>query len=246
MSLAGRTAIVTGAASGIGRATAERIAAEGGSVVCADVADAGPTAAAIGEAGGAAVAVALDVRDGGQWAAADALARETYGQVDCLVNIAGVVTEVDTVHEQTEEEWDRLLDVNLRGTWLGMKTVLPAMVARESGRIVNTASVAAIMGMAGLAAYSASKGGVAALTRQASIEYVRQGITVNAISPGYTRTPIQDGMDPELLKAQAAELPIGYMAKPKDLAGLFAYLISDEAFYVTGQVIAVDGGWTTA
>ena len=244
MRLEGKVAIVTGAGSGIGRASAMRLAREGAAVLCVDVMSAAATADEIRAAGGAVAEIEMDVRDPSAWADAVARAESTFGPVDCLANIAGVVsTGTDTVLEQTEEEWARILDVNLRGSWLGMRAVLPSMLTCEDGRIVNIASEAALIGMPGLAAYSATKGAIQALTRQAAIEYVKKGVTVNAIAPGYIRTPIQDGIDPDLLAEQAAALPPGYLGKPDDVAGSVAYLCSGDASYVTGQTLAIDGGW---
>jgi NAD(P)-dependent dehydrogenase (short-subunit alcohol dehydrogenase family) len=247
MKLKGKVALVTGAGSGIGRATAQRCAAEGASVFCADVVNAGETAEGIVKDGGVAEAVTLDVREADSWAAAVAEVKEKFGTPDLLANIAGVVsTGVDTVVEQSEEEWDRIVSINLRGSWLGMKSVLPGMLEQESGRIVNIASEAALIGIPGLAAYSATKGAIAGLTRQAAIEYVKQGITVNAIAPGFIRTAIQDGIEQQLLDDMAAGIPIGYFGKPEDIAASIAHLFSDDGAYITGQVLAVDGGWGVA
>ena len=247
MKLRGKVALVTGAGSGIGGATALRVAAEGAAVLCLDLRAAEVTAAAIESEGGAAVAIAMDVRDAAAWAGAVATAEERFGTVDLLANVAGVVSEgPDTAVGQTEEEWDRIVAINLRGSWLGMRAVLPAMLRKGSGRIVNIASEAALIGMPGLAAYTATKGAIAALTRQAAIEYVREGVTINAVAPGYIRTPIQDGIDPALLERQAAELPTGTMGRPEDIAATIAHLFSDDASYITGQVVAVDGGWCIA
>jgi NAD(P)-dependent dehydrogenase (short-subunit alcohol dehydrogenase family) len=247
MKLQGNVAIVTGAGSGIGEGTALRAAAEGAAVLCADVRHADRTAARIAEAGGRAAAFTLDVTDPDGWQAARTEAERTFGPVDLLANIAGVVTTgVDTAVDQTPDEWDRILSVNLKGTWLGMQALLPGMIERERGRIVNIASEGAILGIPGLLAYSASKGGVAAMTRQVAIEYVRQGVTVNAIAPGFIRTPIQDGIDQQLLDDMAAGIPIGRFGAPADIAGTVAHLFSADGQYITGQLIAVDGGWGVA
>jgi len=244
MKLQDKVALVTGAGSGIGRATAQRCAAEGASVLCADLANAGETAEAIAAAGGTAEAVTMDVREASAWAGAVEAATGRFGQVDLLANIAGVVsTGTDTVVEQTEEEWDRIVSINLRGSWLGMKSVLPGMLERKSGRIVNIASEAALIGIPGLAAYSATKGAIAGLTRQVAIEYVKGGVTVNAIAPGFIRTAIQDGIEQQLLDDMAAGIPVGYFGRPEDIAATIAHLFSDDASYITGQVVAVDGGW---
>jgi NAD(P)-dependent dehydrogenase (short-subunit alcohol dehydrogenase family) len=247
MKLNGKVALVTGAGSGIGRATARRVAAEGAAVLCVDLALADATAATIEADGGRSAAVTMDVRDAAAWAAAVAEVVERYGPLDLLANVAGVVsTGPDTVVDQSEDGWDRIVAINLRGSWLGMRAVLPGMLDRARGRIVNIASEAALIGMPGLAAYSATKGAIAALTRQAAIEYVAAGVTVNAIAPGYIRTPIQDGIDPALLAEQAAALPTGYWGQPEDIAASIAHLFSDDASYITGQVLAVDGGWCVA
>ena len=247
MRLEGKVAMVTGAGSGIGRATAERVAAEGASVLCADLANAAATAEGIAAAGGTAAGFEMDVREAGAWGEAVAKATQDFGSLHLLANIAGVVsTGTDTVLEQTEEEWARILDVNVRGTWLGMKAALPTMLDQGEGRIVNIASEAALIGIPGLAAYSASKGAITGLTRQAAIEYVKQGVTVNAIAPGFIRTAIQDGIEQSLLDDMAAGIPIGRFGKPEDIAASIAHLFSDDGAYITGQVLAVDGGWGVA
>lgn len=247
MRLEGKVALITGAGSGIGRATARRAAAEGAAVVCCDVKNARDAGSEIDGAGGTAIAVEMDVRDQGGWDEAVRRSLDELGGLDLLGNIAGVVSaQADTVVEQTEEEWDRIIAVNLRGAWSGMKAVLPVMVENGAGRIVNVASEAALIEMPGLAAYTATKGGIAALTRQAAIEYVTAGVMINALAPGYIRTPIQDGMDPAQLAAQAAEIPIKRLGHPDDIAGAICFLFGGDAGYITGQVIAVDGGWSVA
>jgi NAD(P)-dependent dehydrogenase (short-subunit alcohol dehydrogenase family) len=247
MKLSGKVAIVTGAGSGIGRATAQRAAAEGASVLCADIANADKTAAGIATDGGTAAPFELDVRKADGWAAAVEEAKGRFGPVDLLANIAGIVASgVDTAVGQTEDEWDRIISINLKGSWLGMRAVLPTMVERGSGAIVNIASEAAIIGIPGLLGYSASKGGIAALTRQVAIEYVKQGVTVNAIAPGFIRTAIQDGIDQGLLDDMAAGIPIGRFGAPEDIAASIAHLFSADGSYITGQVLAVDGGWGVA
>lgn len=247
MMLGGKVAVITGAGSGIGRATAKRVAREGAAVVCADVKGADDAVEEIRGDGGKALAVEMDVRDGGGWSEAVARAQQDLGGIDLLGNIAGVVSsQSDTVLEQSGEEWDRIVAVNLRGAWLGMKAVLPGMIEKGGGRIVNIASEAALIGIPGLAAYSATKGAIAALTRQAAIEYVTDGVMVNAIAPGFIRTAIQDGIDPALLDDMAADIPIKRIGQPSDIAGAIAYLFSGDAAYVTGQVLAVDGGWGVA
>ncbi|MDO8212598.1 SDR family NAD(P)-dependent oxidoreductase [Conexibacter sp. CPCC 206217] len=244
MKLSGKIAIVTGAGSGIGRATAQRCAAEGAQVLCCDVANADATASGIGDA---AAAYAMDVREPAAWEGAVAEAKQRFGDVDLLANIAGVVAKGDdTALGQDLEDWERIISINLKGPWLGMRAVLPTMLQRGSGVIVNIASEAAIIGIPGLLAYTASKGGIAALTRQVAIEYVRQGVTVNAIAPGFIRTAIQDGIEQSLLDDMAAGIPIGRFGAPEDIAASIAHLFSADGQYITGQVIAVDGGWGVA
>ena len=177
-----KVALVTGAHSGIGRATAVRLAADGHAVVCADIQGTDDTVAQIEAAGGTAMGVTLDVSKPADWDAAIAAVTERFGGVDLLAAVAGVVNRVstDTVLELTEEAWDTVLGVNAKGIWLGMRAVIPSMLTRGGGRIVNISSLAAHKGLQGLASYTASKGAVEALTRQASVEYGRQGILVNA------------------------------------------------------------------
>jgi NAD(P)-dependent dehydrogenase (short-subunit alcohol dehydrogenase family) len=247
MKLSGKVAVVTGAASGIGRATARRAAAEGAAVVCADIADPGETVSQIAGEGGRAAVVEHDVRRAESWARLVDRARSELGPIDLLANVAGIVASgTDTAIDQDEAEWDRVLETNLKGTWLGMRSVLPGMVERGRGAIVNIASEAALIGIPGLLSYTASKGGVAGLTRQVAIEYVKQGVTVNAIAPGFIRTAIQDGMDQALLDDMAAGIPIGRFGAPEDIAASVVHLFSADGAYITGQVLAVDGGWGVA
>jgi NAD(P)-dependent dehydrogenase (short-subunit alcohol dehydrogenase family) len=245
MRLAGKIALVTGAGSGIGRATAQRLAHDGAHVFCVDVAKADVVAAEIATAGGSATPAVLDVVDAAGWAALIATVRDQAGGVDFLANVAGVVSRgPDTVLEQTEEEWDRVVNIDLKGTWLGMRAVLPSMIERGGGRIVNIASMAAVLGIRNLAAYTSAKGGVAALTRQVAIEHVEQNITVNAIAPGFIRTPIVDGLPEEMLKEMAGGIPMKRLGAPSDIAAMIAHLCSDDGSYITGQLIAIDGGWS--
>jgi NAD(P)-dependent dehydrogenase (short-subunit alcohol dehydrogenase family) len=245
-------AIVTGAGSGIGEAIAIRLAEEGAGVVCADVAKASATAKQIADAGGQAVDITMDVRDSSGWDAAVSLARERYGTVDLLANVAGVLTGVatgvDTALSQTEEEWQRIIDINLKGYWLGMRAVLPGMLELGRGRIVNISSVLGIIGTPEVMAYSASKGGIAAMTRAVAVDHAKMGITVNAVAPGHTKTPIQDGLDfgEADLQAMIERIPAGRIGYPPGVAAMVAFLMSDEAGYITGQEIAVDGGWSNS
>ncbi|MGI5329429.1 glucose 1-dehydrogenase [Actinomadura nitritigenes] len=246
--LEGRSALITGAAQGIGAATARLFAARGARVVVADVDEEGgkETVAAIEADGGEAVFVRADITSGADVEAAVAAAVRAYGRLDCAVNNAGVEEQGSALHEITEEAWDKLVAVNLKGVWLSMKYEIRQMLAQGGGTIVNMASVAGLVGLPlGISDYSATKGGVVAMTRTAAIEYVKQGIRINAVCPGVVRTAllaqaIQGGMFTE---EQAAGLhPSGVLIDPSDVAETFAFLCSDASRHITGQSIAVDCG----
>ena len=240
-----KVALVTGAASGIGQATAERLAAEGARVVCADLSEEGlsPVVQAIQGAGGEALGKPCDVTSEADAAAAVALAVEQFGQLDVLCNIAGIL-RFDHTHELPLDGWQRILDVNLTGTFLLCRAALPELV-RTGGNIVNMASAAAHKGQPWSAAYNASKGGVVAMTLGLAIEYGKQGVRVNVISPASIDTPIQgafklpDGADPKLLQRI---MPLNGFAKPETCASSIAYLASDDASHVNGANLVVDGG----
>jgi NAD(P)-dependent dehydrogenase (short-subunit alcohol dehydrogenase family) len=244
--LAGKTALVTGAARGIGRAIALKLAGRGAHVVCTDVGDAQATATEIVDGGGSAAAYEHDVRDWAGWERIVGDTMRAQGAVDILVNNAGVRSLVpDNAINQDEENWARVVDINLKGPWLGMKAVLPHMVEGDGGRIVNIASLASVLGLINLCAYSASKGGVLAMSRQVAIEYAREGVTVNSIGPGITSTPgMHANLTDEMHKQFTEAVPMGRLGDPDDQAAMVAYLVGPEAGYITGQYFAVDGGWT--
>ncbi len=258
--LSGRTALVTGAASGLGRVFAEALAAYGAAVVCGDVDTAGneETATRIRSAAKQARAVAMDVADADNVAAVIADIEATEGALDVLVNNAGIATGKALIHEMSIDHWDRLMAVNLRGVFLCMRAALPLMLARGRGSIINISSIAGLVGVdptipAVAANYSAAKGGVIGLTREAAAEYGPNNIRVNAIAPGWHlgtnlgRDEIGDAT-PEMMDALLNRLrhdtPLGRTGDPKELAGLAVYLASDASSFLTGQVIAHDGGWT--
>ena len=240
--LEGKVAVVTGASSGIGRATALRLAAEGASVACADIAADGAarTAKEIDS-----VSFACDVSDAASVAALVASVVDQLGQLDVVCNIAGIGKFAHT-HEASLEEWDRIIGVNLTGTFLMCRAALPHLLGR-GGAIVNTASTAGIQGQPYSAAYCASKGGVAMLTKALAWEYVDRGVRVNAVAPGGIETPIMkdfgfpEGANMKLMAKMMTPLGFG---QPEEVAGVFAFLASDEARYMTGSIVTIDGGMT--
>ncbi|MFC4911498.1 glucose 1-dehydrogenase [Actinomadura gamaensis] len=246
--LAGKAVLITGASQGIGAATARVFAGYGARVAIADVNEEGgrETAAQIEKDGGEALFVRADVTVGADVEAAVAATVAAYGRLDAAVNNAGVEEQGSALHEVTEDAWDKLVAVNLKGVWLSMKYEIRQMLAQGGGTIANMASVAGLVGLPlGISDYSATKGGVVAMTRTAAIEYVRQNIRVNAVCPGVVRTALLDaaiegGMFTE---AEAAALhPSGVLMDPEDVAETFAFLCSDESKHITGQSIAIDAG----
>ncbi len=244
----GRPTIVTGAASGIGRATALRFAAEGALVSCLDLADAvDETVSLITEAGGTAIAVRTDVSDPSSVDAAVAAAAEAHGPAAILANVAGVLRFAIT-HEASIDDFDLMLRVNLRGPFLMCRAVIPGMLEAGGGAIVNVASSAGMFGQAYNAGYCASKGGVAIMTRSIAWEYVKHSIRVNAISPGQVDTPMVSTIDfPEAMDwklMRKAIPPRGLSMDPSQPAALIAFLASDEATPITGTVVPIDYGLT--
>jgi NAD(P)-dependent dehydrogenase (short-subunit alcohol dehydrogenase family) len=251
---AGRVAIVTGAGSGIGRATARRLAAEGGAVACLDLAEDAIVAVAkeindeSAEAGGHAIALACDVTLEDAVEATVAQAAKELGSITNLCNIAGIGGFAHTP-EQSLRGWDKIIAVNLTGTFLMCRAVLPGMLELDrGGAIVNTVSTAGIIGQPYSAAYCASKGGVKMLTKALAVEYMARGIRVNGVAPGGVDTPIIHNFGPppdaNFKLIQRLMTPIGF-AYPHEIAGAFAYLGSHEADYVTGAILSIDGAITT-
>lgn len=237
--LKGKTIIVSGAASGIGEGTVKHLAELGANVLALDVNDAASSIAVCEGASGELRAFTGDVRDVDTWGKVVDAATSEFGRIDGLANIAGIVRANDTVLDVDDETWDATIGINLRGCFLGMRAVLPTMLAQKSGSIVNISSTAAHRGTPSLAAYSASKGGIEALTRQAANEYAPEGVRINAVSPGPIRTPILTNADPD-------HVPARRLGLPDDIAGAVAYLISDYSAYVVGVVLEVDGGLAAA
>lgn len=249
MRLMEKTAVITGAGSGIGRASALLFAAEGARVAVADVREEHgmQTAADIRAAGGEALFVRCDVTVPEE---AEELARQTaeaYGRIDILFNNAGI-SSVGALHEADPETWDRVMSVNVRGVYLGCRAVLPYMMERKSGSIINMSSGIAEIGVARRAAYSASKGAVLALTKAMQVDYAPYGIRVNALLPGTILTPFVEGYLQQAEDREAAVASIkrrqlsGELGRPEDVARAALFLASDEAGFVLGSPLYVDGG----
>lgn len=242
-----RVALVTGAAAGIGRATALAFAARGDRVVVSDVDAPGgeETVALILGRGGEAIFVPADVSRPEEVEALVARCVETFGRLDYAFNNAGIEGESAPTADCSLENWDRVLSVNLRGAWLCMKYEIPAMLRAGGGSIVNCSSVAGLVGFRGSPAYVASKHGMVGLTRTAALEYAAQGVRVNAVCPGVVRTAMIDRFTHESPDAEAqlvAMEPVGRMGRPEEIADAVLWLCSERASFVTGQAIAVDGG----
>jgi meso-butanediol dehydrogenase / (S,S)-butanediol dehydrogenase / diacetyl reductase len=238
----GLVAVVTGAGSGIGRATALGLAAGGAKVAVLDVAAADETAHAIEQAGGTAIAVTIDVREASAWQRAVGAICERFGTIDILVNNAGIAVPGDTAIDVSEEVFDRIMDINAKGVWLGMRAVLPIMVAKKRGKICNVASTAAHIGLRDAAAYCASKGAVLALTRQAGVQYAADNIQINSVSPGTTMTAIQKNVTDDQRAAFLKLTPINRFAEAEEVAATILFLCSEGSSFVTAADLSVDGG----
>ncbi|MGR8918803.1 MAG: SDR family oxidoreductase [Gammaproteobacteria bacterium] len=240
--------LVTGGASGIGRASALALAAAGARVMVADLAEAGcrDTVAAIGGAGGEADLQTVDVADEAQVEQLVAATVERFGALDCAFNNAGIGGVMGKTAEYPSDDWSRVLAVNLTGVYYCMKHELRHMCAAGRGSIVNTASVAGLIGMAGAPAYVAAKHGVVGLTKCAALEYAKDNIRINAVCPGGVRTNMTESADkalPGFLDKLAKHEPMGRVAEPEEIASAVVWLCSDGASFMTGQAMAVDGGF---
>ena len=241
-----RVAFITGAASGIGRAAAIAFAAEGARVAILDrSADALRTVeASVKEAGGEVLAIACDVSSPDQVEGAIKQIVDRFGRLDIAFNNAGVENKAAPAHEIDLAEWDRIIGINLRGTFLCMKHELAQMVKQGRGVVVNTSSGAGIRGVAGGAAYAASKHGIIGLTRSAALDYAKQNIRVNAVLPGNIETPMMDRFTGgDIQKAIDLE-PVGRLGKPEEIAEAVLWMASDLGGFVTGAATVIDGGWS--
>jgi NAD(P)-dependent dehydrogenase (short-subunit alcohol dehydrogenase family) len=242
-----KVALVTGASSGIGRATALTFAREGAKVVVADMNVIGgqETVQLVKAAGGDAFFVETDVSQAASVEAMVSKTVETYGRLDYAHNNAGVEGVLSRTAEHTEEDWDPVIRINLKGVWLCMKYEIPQMLQQGAGAIVNTASGAGLIGVKRMSAYVASKHGVVGLTKTAALEYAKAGIRVNAVCPGVIQTPMVarvSGNRPDVLDKMIAAEPIGRSGQPEEIAEAVVWLCSDAASFVTGHAMAVDGG----
>jgi len=248
-SFAGKVALVTGAGSGIGLATAKAFGEAGASVVLADRREDAVRALAEGlsASGGKALAVRCDVTDDTQVASMIDRTVSAFGRLDAAFNNAGVMQRrVDTA-EISGDEWDRVMAINLRGVWSCMKYELPQMLRNGGGAIVNCSSIGGVIGVPGLAAYHAAKHGVIGLTKTAALEYATRKIRINAVCPGTINTPMAEsltGGDPKILAEFLKDEPIGRIAEPEEVAAAVLWLCSPGASYVVGHALLVDGGYT--
>ncbi len=244
--LANKIAIITGAGSGIGRASAVLFVREGAQVVVADVNRAGAdeTVAIISQSGGHATAVTVDVSRAESVQAMIAHTVTKFGRLDVLFNNAGIGGPFAAFADYTEENFDRVIAVNLKGVFLGMKYGIAAMLKSGGGTVINTASVAGMIGARGYAGYSASKGGVIQLTKVAALEYAKHNVRVNCIAPGGVDTPILEMVPPAHRAAISRSNPMERLARPEELANMALFLACDDSSFATGGVFVVDGGST--
>lgn len=240
--LDGKVSIVTGAGSGIGAATARRFHAEGAKVVLADISGAQEGIAK--ELGDGALAVHTDVSQSTSVQSLIDTTMQTFGRLDVLYNNAGIDGEIAAVADMSEEGWDQVQAINLRGVFLGIKYAVPAMLESGGGSIINTASMAATVAFPQMASYCAAKGGVIMLTKVAAAEYAGQGIRVNAISPGTIQTAITESLPQDMITAIIGRNPVGRIADASEVASLAVFLASDESGFITGSDYMIDGGYT--
>ncbi|HET7290882.1 MAG TPA: 3-oxoacyl-[acyl-carrier-protein] reductase [Vicinamibacteria bacterium] len=243
-SLTGRVSVVTGASRGIGRALAKALAAEGSTVLLGarDEARLKDAVDEIGAAGGTAAALALDIASRSSVAAAFEKVLAEHGRIDHLVNNAGI-TRDGLLLRMKPEQWDEVVATNLTGAFHCTQAALKPMLKARYGRIVNITSVVGLMGNAGQANYAASKAGVIGFTKAVAREVATRGITVNAVAPGFIETDMTAAMTDKAREAVASSIPMERIGRPEDVAGAVVFLVSDAAGYVTGQVLAVDGGF---
>ncbi|MBM4259454.1 MAG: SDR family oxidoreductase [Deltaproteobacteria bacterium] len=246
--LDGKVSLITGASSGIGRATANIFAREGARLVLADVVEHGgqETLQIVRAAGAEAIFIKTDVSKSGEVDEMVAKTVSTYGRLDCAFNNAGIGGRGALTHEYTEDEWNRVLAVNLTGVWLCMKAEIIQMLKQSSGVIVNTSSIMGLTGAIRVPAYTAAKHGVAGITKAAALEYARHGIRINAVCPAPIYTPMLTSAfakKPDLEERYARSEPMKRIGQPEEIGEAVAWLCSDRASYMTGHAMPVDGGY---
>lgn len=243
-----KVALITGGSSGIGRGTALVFAREGAKVAIADiqVEEGHETVRMVKEAGGEALFVKCDVSVAAEVKTAIEKVVETFGRLDCGFNNAGIESAMAKTADCTEEDWDRVIEVNLKGAWLCMKYEIPQMLKQGSGAIVNTASIGGVVGLGGMSNYCASKGGIIQLTRTAALEYARSGIRINAICPGGINTPMSKRLVKQPMMSETRGNAMRRWGKPQEVGEAVVWLCSDAASFVTGHTMAVDAGFLAA
>lgn len=240
--LAGKVAVVTGAGSGMGAATARRFAAEGAQVVLADIT--GKQDAIAKDIGETARSITVDVSRAEDVRAMLQLAIDSFGRLDVIYNNAGIQGPIAPTAEYDEDDFDRVIAINLKGVWLGVKYAIPLMLRTGGGSIINTSSMAALVAFPGMVGYCASKGGVSMLTKLVAAEYAAQGIRVNAILPGAIDTGMTQSMPKDYIDGAVAATLMGRIGSPDEIAHLAVFLASDESSFITGTLTPVDGGYT--
>ncbi|MDF9797851.1 NAD(P)-dependent dehydrogenase (short-subunit alcohol dehydrogenase family) [Catalinimonas alkaloidigena] len=243
-----KVALITGSSYGIGKATAIAFAQRGAKVVLSDWKDDVDTLDTIHQVGGEAIFVKCDVSNESM---VKSLIEETirrFGKLDLAFNNAGIEGTPAPAPDCTRDNWDKVIGINLTGTWLCMRYEIPAMLSQGKGVIINNASIAGLVGFPGMPAYVASKHGLVGLTKNVALDFAKEGIRVNAVCPGVIHTPMIDrytGGDQQVLEQFAEATPMGRIGQPEEIAETVVFLCSDAASYITGQAIAVDGSWTT-
>jgi NAD(P)-dependent dehydrogenase (short-subunit alcohol dehydrogenase family) len=241
-----KVVFLSGATGGLGRPTAHRLAEEGAQIVLTDVDEAACEALAASLAGGPHLTAALDVADEDQWLGVAELIRARYGRLDGVVNNAGIGS-IATVEEETREHWDTVMSVDATGVWLGMKHLGPLVVESGGGSIVNVSSIlGTVGGLGNSAAYSAAKGAVRTLTKNAALHWATAGVRVNSLHPGFIETPqlLERYAGSPRHQAMLANTPIGRLGRGEEIAAVVAFLVSDDATFVTGSEVYADGGYT--
>ncbi len=248
MRLEGKVALISGGARGMGAEEARMFAREGAKVVIGDVLEeeGRKTEAEINETGGQCVFIPLDVTDEAQWNNAVSEAVSRFGRLNILVNNAGITSGRTTVEDTTEELWDRVMDVNAKGVFLGTKAAIPHMRNAGGGSIINISSIFGIVGSGGSTSYHASKGAVRLFTKSTAIQYAKESIRANSIHPGPIDTPMTEASreEREINQRFLNNTPMGRWARPEEVALGVLYLASDESSFVTGSELVIDGGWT--